>query len=130
MFLGLSLMFECVVHVEMPIYPGEERRIESYRIASYAFDPGLQVEDKVQVKDASFFQSKRNGQRVRSLLLERFSFQGIVKERRKIIEPDAELDNGEVIDKLVLLIVLEIADKEQLPEIAKIMREYEESAQS
>ena len=123
-------MFECVVHVEMPIYPGEERQIESYRIASYTFDPGLQVGDKVQVNDASFFQIKHNGRRVRSPQLERFSFQAIVKERSKVIEPDTELEDGEVADKLVLVIALEIADKEQLPEITRIMREHQESAQS
>ena len=123
-------MFECVVHVEMPVYPGEEQQIESYRIASYTFDPGLQVGDKVQVNDASFFQTKRNGKRVKSHQLERFSFQAIVKERSKVIETDAELEDGEVVDKLVLVIVLEIADKEQLPEIARIMKEHQESAQS
>ncbi|PSN16481.1 hypothetical protein C7293_02415 [filamentous cyanobacterium CCT1] len=123
-------MFECVVNVELPIYPGEEREITSYRIASYDFDPGFQVGEKVQVNDASFFRNKRNGKRVRSPQAERFSFQAIVKERTKIIEPDVQLDSGEVIDQLISLIVLEVADKEQLPEISRIMREFEASTQT
>ena len=122
-------MFECVVNVELPIYPGEKREITSYQIASYDFDPGLEVEEQVKVNDASFFQIKRNGKRVRSTQVERFSFQAIVKERTKIVEPDFEIDAGEVVDKLTLLIVLEVADKEQLPEISRILRANEDSIQ-
>lgn len=115
-------MFECIVFVELPIYPGDNEEIESYRIASFSFDPGLQLGEEVQVDEASFFLNSlpASGRRVRGQEA-RFSFRAIVKEKLKLIQPDAQGENG-VTDKLVLQIVLEIADKENLPEISRIMR--------
>lgn len=116
-------MFECIVGVELPLYNPQTKEPISFRIAQYDFDPGLQVNDLVLLEEVTFSQkfNKETGERLKTIG-RRFSFEAIVKKRNKIISSEIEVGN-QIQDRLILWIVLEMADKEQLGDIAKELKE-------
>lgn len=111
----MNPMYKCVITVFLPLRKVGELSPLSFEIAKYDFDPGLYPEDIVYIHDASFFQTKRN-EKVVEGDEQKFSFEAQVLRRRKIIEP------GVPKDSFTLLIELEIADKEQMPEIVRLCK--------
>lgn len=108
-------MYKCEITVFLPLRNVGESSPLSFVIAEYDFDPGLYPEDIVFIHNASFFRTKRNGKFVLGDE-QKFSFEAQVLRRRKIIEP------GVPKDSFTLLIELEIADKEQIPEIVRLCK--------
>lgn len=117
-------MYKCVITVLLPLRIVGESSPLCFEIAEYDFDPGLYPEDIVFIDNASFLQTKKKGKLVEGDE-QKFSFEAQVLRRRKIIEP------GVPKDSFTLLIALEIADKEQIPEIVRLCKttfpgEYED----
>lgn len=109
-------MFKCEIVVFLPLRKVGQESSLSFTIAEYEFDPGLAPGDVVNVNNASFIQTIRNGERVAGND-PKFSFEAQVLRRRKIIEP------GVAKDSFLLLIDLEIANKELIPEIVKLCKD-------
>lgn len=107
-------MYKCVITVFLPLRKVGESPL-CFEIAEYDFDPGLYPEDIVFIHDTSFHQTKRNGKLVEGDE-QKFSFEAQIFKRRKIIKPGAPKDS------FTLLIELEIADKEQMPEIVRLCK--------
>lgn len=106
-------MFNCVITVYLPLQTVEDSEPWHPIIAQYDFDPGLYEGDSVRVHEAPFCNTRVNGVLVKGDGPS-FSFVAMVKRREKIIgygEPS----------KLTLEIELEIADKEQIPEIIETL---------
>lgn len=109
-------MFKCLIGVFIPLCAAGTQERLSFTVARYDFDPGLQPGDEVRINNAPFVRTRRNGQPVEGDD-PKFSFWAQVLKRRKIVEPGA---GG---DKFFLLIDVEIADKELLPEIVSYFKE-------
>jgi hypothetical protein len=115
-------MFECSVLVFLPLRDKESKLPLSFEVARYDFDPGLHPKDAVYVQDAAFFSTRRNGELVRSDG-PRFNFDAQVVRRNKVVTSGPP-------SSLVLFIELEVADKEQIPEmvnsVKQVFPEYED----
>lgn len=121
-------MFTCEIAVSLPLYQeGTQRRLD-FIIARYSFDPGLQFGDEVRINDATFTQEWKTEGRYekgeRQQIIRqvegtgpKFSFDARVIGRKKVIEPKVPEDS------FVLKIGLEIADKEQMPEMVNYLKE-------
>lgn len=123
----MTQWFSCDIMLDFSVEShGEEKY---YSIASCPSDPGFQVGDRVKVNDATITKKYRSvdKKRIKSVLEPRFSFDAIVKKREGTITVDSEVD-GEVIDYFNLFIYLEIADKEQVPEIIQAIRDFEDKS--
>jgi hypothetical protein len=90
-------MFECLILLHLPL-----TEMPDVQIAKYNFDPGLQVGEPVDVIELKWGS-------------ELFSFEAVVKVRKYQIKPQN--------DSFRLLIGLEMADKEQLLQLVKILKE-------
>ena len=113
--MGRFKMFNCKVYLHLPLeeYPYTE-------IASYDFDPGLQIGDKVNVKDLKWQKIQDN---FYVLAAKSFSFEAMVIIRQYIIEPKRPTKDS----LFYLEIGLEMADKEKLQELAEIIKENSRS---
>jgi hypothetical protein len=112
-------MFKCHFLVYLPIVQknGENNPL-SFRIAEFDFDPGLAIGSEVTLQDVSLTSSYRNGKRVvDSFSTPKFRFKALVTDRKYLIRQ--ENDNNIVTDKLVLNVILEIADKDIIPEMVE-----------
>jgi hypothetical protein len=108
-------MFKCKVYLHLPLeeYPDIE-------IASCDFDPGLQIGDKVNVKDLKWQKIQDN---FHVFPAKSFSFEAMVIIRRYIMEPKRPTKDS----LFYLEIGLEMADKEKLPELVELMKENSRS---
>ncbi len=102
-------MFECQVYIHLPL--DEKPDIE---IARYDFDPGLQIGDIVNVTDLVW--TKIPDSQTLMYNDSSFSFEAMVKIRKYQIEPRNSKDAV-----FRVLIGLEMADKEQLSQMAEII---------
>jgi hypothetical protein len=109
-------MYTCKIQVFLPLCCDGTNSPTCFTIASFDFDPGLYEGDCVLVKDATFLIPRVNGVKVESSR-PRFSFEGLVIRRYGMIEVG-------VNDAFVLFINLEIADKEQIPAITDILKNF------
>ncbi len=116
-------MFNCAVSVFLPVVaPGKD---EPWRavIAQYNFDPGLMVGDEVEIVDAPLCTTKVDGRRVQGSS-PKFTFRGKVVSREKVILPNTyNHETDRVTDAFEIQIVLEIADKEHIGQMAEVMKE-------
>ncbi|MGF1461277.1 MAG: hypothetical protein ACFBSG_19895 [Leptolyngbyaceae cyanobacterium] len=96
----------------------------NFRIAEFEFDPGWVVGEEIHIKDASLTRNRRDGHRIRKETTPRFSFLGQVIGRRKIVEVDFQDEGNQVFDKYTLAIELEVADKEQIPDMVAKMNQF------
>lgn len=110
-------MFKCAIVLPLPVRDAGEIENTSFVIAEYGFDPGLALEDIVLVTEAPFARTTRNGKRIKGDG-PFFSFSAQVVERLKVIRPKAEGD------EFTLIIKLEMADKEQMPEIVCLYKSF------
>jgi hypothetical protein len=109
-------MYVCEVQVFLPLcYEGTNSPI-CFKIASFNFDPGLYEGERILVRDATFVTTRVEGVKVEGSGL-KFSFEGLVIKRRKVVEVG-------VHDTFVLLIDLEMADKEQVPTITDMLKKF------
>lgn len=122
-------MFKCLITVLLPLYEEDSDEPVFFSIAEYDFDPDLYPGDEVYVSEAEFGQtlvtdeSSKVDKRVAGEG-PTFSFNAQVVERSKIIEPGAGTNaNGEVVDQFTLIVLLEIADKEQVPAMVAEVKE-------
>jgi hypothetical protein len=109
-------MFNCKVYLHLS-------NLEEYpdiEIASYNFDPVLQIGDKVYVKDLKWQKIQDN---FYVLAAKSFSFEAMVIIRQYIIEPKRPTKDS----LFYLEIGLEMADKEKLQELAEIIKENSRS---
>jgi hypothetical protein len=107
-------MYVCELQVFLPLCIEGTNDPICFKIASFSFDPGLYEKDLVLVRNAAFLTTKVNGVKVDGSG-QKFSFEGLVIKRRKMVEVGAN-------DTFVLMITLEIADKEQVPEITDMLK--------
>lgn len=98
-------MFECLVYLPLPIQPQGQPLTEplSFKIARFDFDPGFQVGEQISIADLEWDERL-------------FSFHAIVKNLKKQIRPRSD---GDV---LRLMILVEMADKEQIPQMVEILK--------
>lgn len=122
-------MFKCLITVLLPLYEEDSDEPVFFSIAEYDFDPDLYPGDEVYVSEAEFGQtlvtdeSSKVDKRVAGEG-PTFSFNAQVVERSKIIEPGASTNsNGELVDQFTLIVLLEIADKEQVPAMVAEVKE-------
>jgi len=114
--MGRFKMFNCKVYLHLS-------NLEEYpdiEIASYNFDPVLQIGDKVNVKDLKWQKIQDN---FYVLAAKSFSFEAMVIIRQYIIEPKRPTKDS----LFYLEIGLEMADKEKLQELAEIIKENSRS---
>ena len=110
-------MFKCAIVLPLTVrHPGEMENSD-FVIAEYEFDPGLALGEIVLVAEAPFVRARRDGKRVKGNG-PFFSFTALVVERLKVISPEAEGD------EFTLIIKLEMADKEQLPDIVRLYKSF------
>jgi hypothetical protein len=109
-------MFSCEIYVDLPLRLPGEQKMQSFVVARYNFDPGLRPGDTVHLNDVSFISRTING-RPAPPRGPKFTFAAQVLSRESRIEPGVEEDD------FVLSIQLEIADKEQIPEITRLLKE-------
>lgn len=102
-------MFKCQFFVHLPLVFKENKAPYSIRVSEFNFDPGLNINDQVTLRDVSLVESTDviTGKRNRS---PGYSFKALVTQRNYAIEQRS--DNNEVEDTFILEIKLEIADKE------------------
>ena len=103
-------MFECQIYIHLPL-----DNLPDVEIARYEFDPGLQIKDQVNVVDLVW--SKIPDDTTLMYEEKSFSFEAMVTIRKYQIEPRNSKD---AIFRV--LIGLELADKEQLSELAEIIK--------
>lgn len=103
-------MFKYYVTVFLPLCKKGTQESIHYQVAEYDFDPGLQIGDMVQIKNATFLKFKSNGEDIESSG-PKFSFSAQVMQLQKTVETVVPKDLFSIIFKL------EITDKEQLPAI-------------
>jgi len=96
----------------------------NFRVAEFEFDPGWVIGEEIHIKDASLTRTRRNGHRIRKDSTPRFSFLGQAIGRKKIVEVDFQDEDSQVFDKYTLAIELEVADKEQVPEMVAKMEQF------
>jgi hypothetical protein len=109
-------LFKCKIAVCLPLCTAGDPSPLSFTVAEYDFDPGLYPQDMIRINGTPLVRTRRNDK----LVLDdgpKFSFDAQVLRRRKIINFDKPESS------FILLIELEIADKEQLPEIIKLYKE-------
>ena len=115
--------FRCEILVDLPVERVQTGERVSFRIAELGFDPGIQSESEITVTDAGFARvmsgTGPDAKKIRGVM-PRFNFRARVLKRERVLAVDSVKDsNGEVASRFTLCIYLEIADKEQMPEIIK-----------
>jgi hypothetical protein len=100
-------MLECVIHLLLPIQPTGQSLDKplSIQVAKFDYDPGLHEGDEVSIAELKWGYGESHS----------FSFNAMVTARRKQIRP------GEP-DVLRLNIQLEMADKEQIPQMVEVLK--------
>lgn len=117
----MQQQFRCEILVDLPIEDVQTGKRLYFSVAELGFDPGLQSGDELTVQDAGFFYARdlTSGRKVRADI-QRFNFRARVLKREKVLAVESVEDaTDEVISQLRLCIYLEIADKEQIPEIVE-----------
>jgi len=107
-------MFECGIYLVLPIQSSANETATKplgIRVAKYEFDPGLYPGDEVNVSDLEW---GWNGEKP-------FTFSALVIDRKKFIR--AKQDPNRPQDVFHLVIEIEMADKEQIPRMVKILKE-------
>jgi hypothetical protein len=110
-------MYECSINVCLPITRKGTSSPFCITVARYNFDPGFHPGEEFFVQGAEFIRTIRQGQVVEGDG-PTFNFAAQVLRRRKIVKHEAP------IDKLMLVIEAEIADKDQTPEIVDMLKTH------
>jgi hypothetical protein len=122
-------MFNCLLMVNLPIKIGDSVT-SNFRVAEFDFDPGWQVGEKIAVNNTALSISRRNGVRFRDGSKPRFSFLGQVIARNNIVSVDTQHEEGSVKDSYNLIINLEVADKELIPDMVARMEPFLKDSQN
>jgi len=124
-------MFNCCFVVDLPLLDKNTGERVYSTIAEIGFDPGLQPDDEVTVNGAAFVKTQHRESGIRRPnSVPTYDFRAKVLKREKVLDIAVETASG-VVDTVTLLIYLEIADKEYIPEIVKFLTEkFPESYQS
>lgn len=109
-------MYECCINVCLPLSCRGHKGPHCITVARYDFDPGLSIGDEIYVENAEFIRTVRSGEVVDGDG-PKFSFTGQVLRRVKAVRHQAPKD------KFLLFIEVEIADKEQIPEIVNKIKQ-------
>jgi hypothetical protein len=104
-------MYRCCILLTLPLTytDSSDNSPTFFTIAKYNFDPGLQEGEEVQVSDWGIGWGREEVVNCTAV---------VVKRIRSIIPKDRKDDT----DVFELSIILEIADKEQVPRICEIFR--------
>jgi hypothetical protein len=103
-------MFEYIVHMPLPVkFKGQEDENQWIEVAKYNFDPGLQINDEVELRDIHY-----GGWGDKP-----FSFTAMVIKKTKTIKPQRGSNDIFCID-----IFVELADKEELERMRDIFKRH------
>lgn len=116
-------MFKCLLMINLPIRIGNSTT-SNFGVAEFDFDPGFQVGEEIAVKDVALSVYRRQDDRFRDDSERRFSFLGQVVERKHIVSVDTQYKGDIIKDSYTLIINLEIADKEIIPDMVAKMEPF------
>lgn len=110
-------MFRCLILVNVPEPPrGYEGEPGYLKVATYDFDPGLQIDDDVYICNWNVWDIKYN-------------FKGVVKLKRKEIIPESstsrEGSNQELHGSFLLKIFIDVEDRDTLVDMWETIRRME-----
>jgi hypothetical protein len=109
--------------VNLPIRIGNSTT-SGFGVAEFDFDPGWQIGEEIAVKDAALSVSRRHNDRFRDDSEPRFSFLGQVVERKHVVSVDTQHEEDIIKDSYTLIVNLEVADKEIIPDMVSKMEPF------
>jgi hypothetical protein len=110
-------MFKCVFSVYLPLFDrqiGQDGHQLLFPVAEFDFDPGLEINTEIHLQDICLIEEKTSYREDPPF---KFTFNALVIDKKYKIR--AESNDNTVVDKLELTYILEIADKDIIPEMVR-----------